>query len=264
MQIAIGERQQAGKHPPLIALLALALQIHLALGGHDGFDIVGLPQCFHPHIVIHAQENVFQISAGKPVFGDFPDAAVLHVAADQRPQHRTDLRFSLAAVSLNHHHALSLVAGNQAIADKLLQGWNILRIQQSIQKGEPECRCRGTRMVRHRQSAAHNVRSALGKAAIQCQRAVCQMNPICFRREVLYMSCQLHHFQNVGDLARDVVHGAAFQLLVDFAAKRQIIGHSAVRCEEGTVGKDDFPTAQKLVAKQRLIDICAIEPDRRI
>ena len=59
-------------------------------------------------------------SAGKPVVGDFCDAAVLHIAAKQPRQHRTDLRFSFAAVTLNHHHALSLVAGNQAIANKLL------------------------------------------------------------------------------------------------------------------------------------------------
>ena len=30
-------------------------------------DIVGLPQRFHPHIVIHAQQNVFRIRTGKEV-----------------------------------------------------------------------------------------------------------------------------------------------------------------------------------------------------
>ena len=39
LQIAVGERQQAGVHPPLIALDAFAFQIHLALCGNDGFDI---------------------------------------------------------------------------------------------------------------------------------------------------------------------------------------------------------------------------------
>ena len=32
--------------------------------------------------------------------------------------------FTLATVAFNHHHALPLVGGNQAIADKLLQSWN--------------------------------------------------------------------------------------------------------------------------------------------
>ena len=135
MQITVGERQQPGKHPPLVALLAFAFQIHLALGGHDGLDVVGLPQRLHPHIVIHAQQNVFQIGTGKSIFGDFADTAVLHAAAKQRPQHRADLRLALAAVSLNHHHVLPFVAGNQTITDELLQGGDVLRIQQSIQKG---------------------------------------------------------------------------------------------------------------------------------
>ena len=34
----------------------------------DGFYIVGLTQSFHPHIIIHAQQDVFQIGTGKTVF----------------------------------------------------------------------------------------------------------------------------------------------------------------------------------------------------
>jgi len=61
------------------------------LGGHDGLDVVGLPQRLHPHIIIHAQQNVFQVGAGKAVFRNFADAAILHVAAEKRNQHSTDL-----------------------------------------------------------------------------------------------------------------------------------------------------------------------------
>ena len=67
------------------------------------------------------------------------------------------------------------------------------------------------------------------------------------------MSCQLHHFQNVGDLAGNIVHGAAFQFLIDFAPERQIVGHPAVRREESTVGKDDFPAVQKFITEQRFM-----------
>ena len=67
LQVAVAERQQTGAHPPLITLLALTLQIHLALRSDDGFDIVGLTQCLHPHIVIDTQQNVFQVGAGKAV-----------------------------------------------------------------------------------------------------------------------------------------------------------------------------------------------------
>ena len=82
LQIPVGEGQQPGAHPSLIALLALALQIHFALGGDDGFHIVGLAQGFHPHIVIYAQEDMFQVGTGKSVLRYFPDATVLHVGAE--------------------------------------------------------------------------------------------------------------------------------------------------------------------------------------
>ena len=71
------------------------------------------------------------------------------------------------------------------------------------------------------------------------------MDFVCLRHEILYMSRQLHHFQNVCDFAGDV-------------------GHYAVRRKESTVGKDDFPAAQKFITEQRLIDICAIKPDGRV
>ena len=75
-------RQQAGVHPALIALLALALQIHLPLCGHDGLDIVSLAQGFHPHIVVHAEQGVLQVSTGEAVLRNLADAAILHVAAE--------------------------------------------------------------------------------------------------------------------------------------------------------------------------------------
>ena len=80
-------------------------------------------------IVIHKKMNVFQIGAGKPVVGNFGDAAVFHIAAKQTRQHRTDLRFSLAALALEDHHALPFGAGNEAIADILLKGWDVLRVE---------------------------------------------------------------------------------------------------------------------------------------
>lgn len=57
---------------------------------------------------------------GKPIFGHFADAAVLRVAAKEMSKHCADLGFALAAVSLDDHHALPLVAGNQAVADVFL------------------------------------------------------------------------------------------------------------------------------------------------
>ena len=167
MQITVAERKQPGKHPALITLLAFAFQIHLALCGHDGFYIVGLAQGFHPHIIIHAQQNVFQIGTGEAVFGNLADAAVFHIRAEDGRQYRTDLRFTLATVAFNHHHALPLVGGNQAIADKLLQSWNVLDVKQPIQKVQPDHRRSSIGIVSNRQTAPHDSRSALGKCAFQ-------------------------------------------------------------------------------------------------
>ena len=54
----------------------------LPLRGHDGLDIVGLAQGFHPHIVVHAEQGVLQVSTGEAVLRDLADAAILHVAAE--------------------------------------------------------------------------------------------------------------------------------------------------------------------------------------
>ena len=77
---------------------------------------------------------MFQIGAGKPILGYFPDAPVFHIRSEDAAEHRADLRFPLTAAALYDHHALTLVAGNQAVAEKFLQGGNVLWVQQVIQK----------------------------------------------------------------------------------------------------------------------------------
>ena len=64
--------------------------------------------------------NVLQIGAGVAIFGYFSDAAVLGIAAIESGEYRADLRLSFAAVALDNHHALTFVAGDQAVADILL------------------------------------------------------------------------------------------------------------------------------------------------
>ena len=64
---------------------------------------------------------MLQIGTGKSVLRYFPNAAILHVGAEQSSQHSADLRLAFAAVALNDHHPLTFVAGNQAVADVFLQ-----------------------------------------------------------------------------------------------------------------------------------------------
>ena len=220
LQVSIAECQQAGKHPTLVALGSLPLQVHFPLCRDDGLDIVGLFQSLYLHIIVHTQENVLQIGTGKAVFGYFPDTAVLHIGSENAFKHCPNLRFSLASIALNDHHALPLIAGNQAVANKFLECGYVLRVQQIIQKLKPARRLCDICAIRNREPTAYNLCLALCKSPIQEQRSICQVNPVCFRRKIIYLGFQLHDFQNVVDFSGNVIHRTAFQLFIDFSPKR--------------------------------------------
>ena len=204
---------------------------------------------------------MFQISAGETVLGNFADTAVLHIAAEQGGQHRADLAFALAAITLNDHHTLALVAGYQAVADIFLQGGDVLRVEQPVQKSQPTGQRERIGIVGHRQSAAHDLRLTFCKSAIQKQRAVCQMDAVGFRREVLRQCGQLHQLDNVADFAGNIADRAAFHFLKNFSTQRQFIGDAALRREKSPVCVDDFVSAQKIITKQGFVDALAIKPD---
>ena len=144
----------------------LALQVHLPLRGHDGLDIVGLAQGFHPHIIVHAEQGVLEVGTGEAVLRDLADAAILHVAAKQPGQHHADLRLTLAAAAFDDHHALPLVAGDQAVADELLHGGDVLRVEQVGQKLQPVDGLDGFRVIFDRKPVADDFRLALLKGAV--------------------------------------------------------------------------------------------------
>ena len=264
MQITVAERQQPGKHPALITLFPFAFQIHLALRRHNGFDIVGLAQGFHSHIIIHAQQDVFQIGTGKAVFGNLTDAPILHIRAKDARQHRTDLGFTLAAVALNDHHALTFVGGNQTVTGELLQGGDVLRIEQSVQKVQPDHRRSSIGIVGNRQTASHDSQSALGKCAIQKERTVGNMNAILLRREVGHMGSQFQHFQNVGDLPGNIVHGTEFQLVVNLPTQREIVCYPTIGRKKSSVCEDDSALTQKFFTEQSFIDVLPIKPHGQV
>ena len=194
----------------------------------------------HFHTIIHKKMNVFQIGAGKPVVGNFGDAAVLHIAAKQPRQHRTDLRFSLAALALEDHHALPFGAGNEAIADILLKGGNVLRVEQLREKSQPDNRPLGLRIVSNGKPAAHDLRPSCKKAAVDAERPVLHMNLIRLRREALCMSRQLHDLHDIGNGARNVLCGTALQLGIDFLFQQQRVCQPSVRCEKCVVRIDEL------------------------
>ena len=129
-QIAIGERQDAGIHKALIALLALTLQIHFPLRCDNRFDVVRLLQRFQPHVVVDHQVDVLQIGTGERIFRNLSDAPILRVGAEHPGQHMADLALAFAAAALDDHHLLARIAGDQAVSDELLERGNVLRPEQ--------------------------------------------------------------------------------------------------------------------------------------
>ena len=204
---------------------------------------------------------MFQIGTGKPVLGYFSDAAVLHVGAEQSPQHSADLRLALAAAAFNNHHSLSLVAGNQAVADIFLQGGDVLRVEQAIQKLQPENRFWGVGVVGHGETVADDFRLSLHKGSVQKKSPVGKVNPVRLRGKILHQRRQFHQFHNVADFAGNIADRTAFQLLKNFSPQGQFVCHTAFGREKSPVCEDDLVRLQELLTKQGFVDAFAIEPD---
>ena len=183
---------------------------------------------------------MFQVSTGKTVLGYFPDAAILHVGAEQSSQNSADLRLALAAAALNDHHPLSLVAGNQAVADIFLQGWDVLRAEKAIQKLQPEGRLWGVGVVGHGETVADDFRLSLRKGPIQKKRPIGKVNPVRLRGKILCQCRQLHQLHNVADFAGNVADRTVFQLFKNLSPQGQLISHTAFGREKSPVCEDDL------------------------
>ena len=149
-QRTVAEAEEPGVDVPLVALDTLALQVQLGFGGHDGLNIIRLGQGVHVHVVIDHQQAALQISTGKAVVLHFLDAAVAGGISHEPLEHQPDAGLALAALADNEHHLLSLGAGNQAVAQILLQGGDVGIVQQLVQKGQPAVRAGGFGVISHR------------------------------------------------------------------------------------------------------------------
>ena len=204
---------------------------------------------------------MFQIRTGKAVLGYFSYAAILHIRAEHGSQHSADLRLSFAAVAFNHHHSLSLVAGNQAVADIFLQGGDVLRIEQAIQKFQPENRFWSVGVVGHRETVADDFWFSLYKGSIQKKCPVGKMNPIRLWGEILHQCCQFHQFNNVANFAGNVADCTAFQFFKNLSPQGKFIGDTAFGRKKSPVCEDDLVCLQELITKQGFVDAFSIEPD---
>ena len=104
----------------------------------------------HFHIVVQHQELAFLVGPGEAVAGELLDAAGVHVIAKKSAQDPADAGLALAAAADEHQHALGLVRGDQAIAHEFLQGRDVFRVEESVEKCEPAFRERGVRLIQDR------------------------------------------------------------------------------------------------------------------
>ena len=149
-QCPVAKAEETHIKQPLIALFSLPFQIHPQFCCHDGFYIVGLGQGIHVQIIVQHEQLALQVGSGKTTVLYFLDGSGIHVEPENGVHHHTDAAFALAALADQHKHFLSFGGGNQAVAQILLQGGNILRFQQFRKKTQPVFRCRSICPIRHR------------------------------------------------------------------------------------------------------------------
>ena len=258
-QIAVGKGQKPDVHLALIALLALALQVHGHFGGDEGLEIVGGFQRFQLHVVIYHQQLVLQIGAGEGAALHLGDAAVFHVAAQQLLHHHANAALALAAVALEQHHHLPAVCRNQAVAEVFLQGQNVLRFQQVRQKPQPCHRLRRGGVIVDRQAVAAEFLLGLERAA-EKQRAVGNVDAILLNGQLRRVGFQPERFQKSGGAASRAARKMRAQHLVDLLADALFVSNAALHGEKAAVHADHRVRRQKVLAEQDFVEVLILHP----
>ena len=76
------------------------------------------------------------------------------------------MAFALAAPTFDDHHPLALVAGDETVADKFLQGRDVLRVNQVRQEPQPEGGLGRFGVISDRQPVTNDFQLTFLKAAI--------------------------------------------------------------------------------------------------
>ena len=227
-QRTVAEAEKPGVDVPLVALDTLALQVQLGFGSDNRFDIVGLRQGVHVHVIVDHQQAAFQIGAGKTVVLHFLDATVAGGISHESFQYQPDAGFALAALADNEHHLLPLGAGNQAVAQILLQGGDVGIVQQLVQKGQPAVRAGGFGVILHRQAVLAEQAALLKRAVRQMVHAVLEVDAVLFDGKRVGKSQQLDGLQNVGDLFGQAGGDIFLDVLQDALLDLALVLHRAV------------------------------------
>src|SRR5699024_455353 len=85
---------------------------------------------------------------------NFLDTAVADGVAHQLFEHQTNARLALPALADDEHHPLTFGAGDETVAQVLLQGGDVLSVKQVAEKGQPAPGGSGLGVIGDRQTVA--------------------------------------------------------------------------------------------------------------
>ena len=172
------------------------------------------------------------------------------------------MRLALATVALDDHHALPLVAGDQAVPDELLHGGDILRVEQIGQETQPMDRLSRFRVILDRQAVADDLRLALLEPSVQIERPIGKEDAVGDRREIVHLCRQLQYIHNVADLLGDIRANVFPKHLENLTAQGQRVRDPAFRGEKCAIYIEDLVGAEEIVTEQGFVEKALLEPCR--
>ena len=119
-------------------------------------------------------------------------------------------------------------------------------------------------VVGHREAVAHDFTLGFGERSVQKQCAVCDVNPVCLRREVVNVRRDFQQLDDIGNLLRNAGGRIRLDDLIDFRLERRFVGHASFRREEAVFGVEQLVRSQKLPAESRFVDTLSVVPGREL
>ena len=230
-KVAVAEADETNVQQALHSLLILPLDAQTVFGGDDGLDVPGFGQSHHVQIVIDHDQLILQICTGKAVRFDAEDGFGVRGFPEQLLQQQADAGFSFAALAGHDQHLLRLGRRDQKIAEIFLQGQNVLRDEQTVQKFQPLGRCRGIGLVFHGEPVQAEFLFRHKSPLVQKVGSVLEMDAVKLGFPFRGIGFDTECVQNLLLLLGKVVEHKVTEVAVDFV-EQCVLVHLAVLVEQ--------------------------------